>query len=61
MVDKSKIIHIKDENLRILYLIFQFYEPEIIGALSDLFSLAVLSGNAAWLCSLVARERSEKH
>jgi hypothetical protein len=29
-------------------------------ALSDLFSFAVLSGNTAWLRSLVARERGEE-
>jgi hypothetical protein len=30
------------------------------GALQDLFSFAVLSGNAAWLCTFVARERGEE-
>ena len=29
-------------------------------ALWDLFSFAVLSGNAAWLCTFVARERGEE-
>ncbi len=30
------------------------------GALSDLFSFAVSTGNAAWLCFLVALEREEE-
>jgi hypothetical protein len=35
-------------------------KPSVYGVLRDLFSFAVLSGNAAWLCTFVARERGKR-
>jgi hypothetical protein len=37
-----------------------FYRPTVYSTLSDLFSFAVLSGNAAWRRSFLARERGEE-